>query len=307
MGEVFRAHDRLTGQTVALKRTLSLSPAAATPVRRGSLAVTPTRRRAAAVPRTLSLSWTREFAGTAKRTSRPARRDPGKEYRLLASLRHPGIVRVFDEGRDRSGTPYFTMELLDGARHLDAAARERPLRERASLLLQVLRALSYLHRRGVLHRDLKPANILVKPAAGAPRVTLLDFGLATMLAEESARARPAGSVGYMAPEVQRGAPASVASELFSVGVMMHELLVGAHPLAATGMFERLRGFAGSATPFSYDERLGPLLSAVLRRALCFDPAQRYGDAAVLSQELAHAAGLTLPPDHAEVASVLLLT
>lgn len=88
---------------------------------------------------------------------------------------------------------------------------------------------------------------------------------------------------------------------------MHELLLDTHPLASSSMFDRLRGFHGCATSFSGSERLGPELSAVLRRALSFDPTQRYAHAEVFGQELARAAGLPWPSDSDKAATALTRT
>ena len=103
--------------------------------------------------------------------------------------------------------------------------------------------------------------------------------------------RIVGSMGYLAPEILCGATASAAADLFAVGVMAHELLLGEHPLAPLPRLERLHGFVGTAPIFTQDARLSPDLSQVLRRALCRSPAERYDDALVFARELAQAAQL----------------
>jgi len=124
-----------------------------------------------------------------------------QEFRTLAGLRHPHIVSVLDYGFDRDHQPDFTMELLEGGIPLDKAARGQPFWVQAGLLLQVLQALAYLHRRGVLHRDIKPGNILVISSPRGPQVKLLDFGLA-LLAQDlrTPSATIAGTIGYSAPK-----------------------------------------------------------------------------------------------------------
>ena len=97
-----------------------------------------------------------------------------KEFSVLASLRHPNIISVLDYGFDNFGQPFFTMELLENAQPLLAAGRDRAQQAQVDLLVQILRALAYLHRRGVIHRDLKPDNVLVIDG----QVKVLDFGLA---------------------------------------------------------------------------------------------------------------------------------
>ena len=187
MGEVYRATDRLAGRSVALKRVLGTSDLAAI---RGSL----DHRAALAV-----------------------------EFQTLASLRHPNIVSVLDYGFDGDHSPYFTMALLEEPRTFSRFAWTRPVGERMVLVVEILRALSYLHRRGIVHRDLKPGNVLVD-ASG--RVRVLDFGLS--MARGTDR-RIAGTVSYMAPEVLRGEGATEASDLYAVGVMAFEILAGVRP------------------------------------------------------------------------------
>lgn len=225
-----------------------------------------------------------------------------QEFRTLAGLRHPHIVSVLDYGFDKDRQPFFTMELLATAVTLDVAARAVPVAGRVTLLLQILQALAYLHRRSVLHRDLKPSNILVIPGPGGPQVKLLDFGLA-MLTQDMQRqfAEVAGTLGYMAPELLFGAPPSRSSDLFAVGVMAYELLVGTHPLGQRPTAVLMQEFLGTAPIFSEDvPELGELLSAVLRRALCRNPVDRYLDAAAFALDLATAAGLAPPAESAEI-------
>ncbi len=186
MGSVVRATDRLTGETVALKRM----PA-------GS---------AVADDATLRLALTREF-------------------QVLASLRHPNVVDVLDYGFDDEQRPYFTMSLIENAVSLREAGRRAPLAQKVSLLIQVLEALVYLHRRGIIHRDLKPDNALVTPDG---QVRVLDFGLA-IARDQGPDGVYAGTVRYMAPEVVRGEPPDEASDLYSVGVMAYEMITGRQP------------------------------------------------------------------------------
>lgn len=224
-----------------------------------------------------------------------------QEFRTLAGLRHPHIVSVLDYGFDRVKKPYFTMELLDGAGPLQATARGQPFAVRLGLILQILQALTYLHRRGILHRDLKPSNILVLSGPGGPQIKLLDFGLAMFTRDLGSQfAEIAGTVGYMAPEVLVGAQPSVASDLFSVGVMAHELLLGTHPLGERSTGALLQEFLGSAPIFTEDAGLGDALSAVLRRAMCRTPDDRYIDAAAFCHDLARAAGLPVPNETTEI-------
>lgn len=311
MGEVFRAEDRLTGQVVALKK-IRMPQSTAEPALRpqgkelGSLGQADTiQRETVAGPGESADRSQPAVISVHEPPSGPEvqalRLHLTQEFQTLAGLRHPHIVSVLDYGFDHARQPYFTMELLETAAPLHEAARDQPVLTRVELILQVLQALTYLHRHGILHRDLKPGNILVSSGvpgiwgSGGPQAKLLDFGLALFArALDSQPAEVAGTLGYLAPEVLVGAPPSRASDLFAVGVMAHELLVGAHPLGESQTAELLKEFVGTAPIFSEDARLGAGLSGVLRRALCRDPDERYGDAAVFAQELARAAGLPAP-------------
>jgi len=190
MGEVYRATDRLAGQDVALKRML---------LPEGEL----------------------DADGSAARRVALA-----TEFETLASLRHPNIISVIDYGFDVERMPYFTMTLLEQPLTLVEHGRALSVPGQMALLVEILRALAYLHRRGIVHRDLKPTNVL----AAAGQMKVLDFGLA------SARGSAVGLSGtlpYMAPEVLRGYGASEASDLYAVGVMAFELVAGRRPFRET--------------------------------------------------------------------------
>ncbi len=163
---------------------------------------------------------------------------PGMAARLkqerdaLAALEHPNIARLYDAGMTATGRPYIAMEYVDGV-PIDAHARGLTLRERLSLFLQVAGAVSYAHARLVVHRDLKPTNILVS-ASGSVR--LLDFGAAKLLREEgpgdselTREIGPALSPDYASPEQIRGERVTVAADVYSLGVVLFELLTGQRP------------------------------------------------------------------------------
>jgi serine/threonine protein kinase/tetratricopeptide (TPR) repeat protein len=144
-----------------------------------------------------------------------------REFQTLASLHHPNVVQVLTYGFDTLEGPYFTMELLPSPRTILQAGAHQPIERRIELLVQLLRAVSYLHRRGVIHRDLKPSNVLTVDA----RVKVVDFGIAL----GNADAPLAGTLGYIAPELFLSRAPSVASDLYSVGVIAYELLSGRFP------------------------------------------------------------------------------
>ena len=162
------------------------------------------------------------------------------ERQILAALDHPHIARVFDGGSTEDGLPYFVMEYIPGVDLLrDCDARGLSTRERLVIFLRVCEAAAYAHQQLVVHRDIKPGNVLVTPE-GVPK--LLDFGLARLVTPE-----PAESGGertetalrfltpeYASPEQVRGERISTASDIYSLGVVLYELLTGHRPYRVTG-------------------------------------------------------------------------
>ncbi|MCK6549974.1 serine/threonine protein kinase, partial [Myxococcota bacterium] len=149
------------------------------------------------------------------------------ERRILLRLEHPNIARIVDGGRSDDGRPYFVMEYVDG-RPLLEHARGLDLAARLKLFVEVCDAVHFAHQRLVIHRDLKPSNILVD-ARGQTK--LLDFGVAKVLAEEettgplTSPTQPAGfTPEYASPEQLRGEPVTTASDVYSLGVVLFELL-----------------------------------------------------------------------------------
>jgi serine/threonine protein kinase/tetratricopeptide (TPR) repeat protein len=160
-----------------------------------------------------------------------------RERDLLGSLEHPGIARLYDAGVNSDGRPYLALELVEGmpideychTRACDSTAR-------ASLLLQIARAVAYAHSHFIIHRDLKPANVLVDEAG---QVHLLDFGIGKLLVEGLLDApKDTLFIGrlftpdYASPEQLRGEAVTVASDVFSLGVVMYQLLCGKLPFEA---------------------------------------------------------------------------
>lgn len=162
------------------------------------------------------------------------------ERQILAGLDHPHIAALFDGGMTADGRPWFAMELVEG-QPIDEYCRAQHLtvRERVSLFLEVCEAVEYAHRNLVVHRDLKPGNILVT-ADGRPK--LLDFGIAKLVGEENAapgsRLTRAGDLlltpDYASPEQVCGGPITTASDVYSLGVILYELLAGTRPYQLEG-------------------------------------------------------------------------
>ncbi|WP_224364560.1 ATP-binding protein [Hyalangium versicolor] len=240
------------------------------------------------------------------------------EFEILASLRHPSIISVLDHGFDTRQRPYLVLEFLEGAQTLTEAGWEEPRAVQVALLLQMLQALVYLHRRGIIHRDLKPANVLVVDG----HVKLLDFGLAVSM-EQRAQALRSGTRGYLAPEVLRGEPPSELSDLYSVGVIAHELFVGRRPLEprsprpspdedspADSLEADLIWFASqwftsafketearvTREPVEIPETLEPRLARFLRGLLTLEPRERFPNAEAVIAALCEAMHQPLPAE-----------
>ncbi|MEN9936666.1 MAG: serine/threonine protein kinase [Chloroflexota bacterium] len=254
MGSVYRATDRLSGQPVALKQ-VRVAPA--------DLAFT--SRPPDDTPQALLLALAHEF-------------------RTLAGLRHPYIISVLDYGFDDQRQPFFTMELLPGAQTLLEAAGDQPRAGRIALLAQAAEALAYLHQRGVVHRDLKPANILV--AGGSVRV--LDFGLAVATSHERTQG-VVGTLRYLAPEVLDGRSYTPAADLYSLGALAYELIIGRHPFPADTVDEFL-DLVSRAAPDLAPLADQPDLAALLGTLLSKDPEDRPPSAAAVAAALRRVLG-----------------
>jgi len=157
------------------------------------------------------------------------------ERQILAALEHPNIARIIDGGKAADGTPYVIMELVDGEPITRYCDRHRvDLIGRLNLFVKVCQALAFAHRRGIVHRDIKPGNVLVSES-GEPK--LIDFGIAKVLQPERMalelpetrlEQRPL-TPEYASPEQLTGKPVGVASDIYSLGILLYELLTGQRP------------------------------------------------------------------------------
>ncbi len=189
-----------------------------------------------------------------------------REARVTATLEHPGIVAVYDDGLTEDGRPYYTMRLVRG-RPLSKIVAETPLlADRLRLLrpfLQACEAMAYAHDRGVLHRDLKPSNIVLGEHG---ETQVVDWGLAVPV-DEVAPGSPVGTPAYMSPEQARGERVDRRADVWGLGAVLCELLTRAPPGERAGV------------------ELPPELAAILERALAPVPADRYPDAAALAADV----------------------
>jgi len=172
----------------------------------------------------------------------PARRERfTREIKTLAKLKHPYIGRLYDAGALDDGTPWFVMEYVEGERLVDyCQKRQQPVEERLRLFRKVCEAVQYAHSQEIIHRDLKPSNILVEKD-GTPR--LLDFGIARELQglDDPSEQTQAGlrfhSPYYAAPEWVRDGTVGFFTDVYSLGVILYELLAGKLPLTGSGRAE----------------------------------------------------------------------
>ncbi|MGH8019046.1 MAG: WD40 repeat domain-containing serine/threonine protein kinase, partial [Opitutaceae bacterium] len=210
------------------------------------------------------------------------------EIRAAASLDHPHVLPIHEVG-EHDGIPFFTMRLAEGG-SLATRLREfvgRP-RDSAILLAKVARAVDHAHSRGVLHRDLKPANILLGDE-GHPYVS--DFGLMKWMTGDGAAVSSssvvAGAPGYIAPEQVRRQSVGPAADVFSLGVVLYELLTGQKPFVGTTFWEAMERIeSGSyAPPRSIAQQIPRDLETICRKCLESDPAQRYASAGALAEDL----------------------
>ncbi len=219
-----------------------------------------------------------------------------REASSAAALSHPNIVGIFDRG-EWNGTYYIAMEYVAG-RSLKAIVREEgPLQAAAAIdiVVQILRAARFAHRRGVIHRDLKPHNVILDEE-GRARVT--DFGIARAGASDMTMTGSImGTAQYLSPEQAQGYTVSGASDLYSIGVILYELLTGVVPFegetAVAIAFKQVS--ASPRPPSELNPGIPHSLDAVVLRALAKDPAERFADADALITALQQEREALSPP------------
>src|SRR4051812_44449744 len=202
-----------------------------------------------------------------------------REASSAAGLQHPNVVAVYDRGA-WDDTYYIAMEYLEGRTLKKLVQDEAPLApERAiELTIQILRAARFAHKRGIIHRDLKPHNVIVD-AEGRAKVT--DFGIAKAGASDMTQTGSImGTAQYLSPEQAQGHAVSAASDLYSVGIILYEMLTGRVPFegesAVTIALKQVS--EAPVAPSALNPAIPPALEAVILRALEKDPARRFGDA-----------------------------
>ncbi|MEM7708590.1 MAG: serine/threonine-protein kinase [Pseudomonadota bacterium] len=219
-----------------------------------------------------------------------------QERRIHARLEHPNITRLLDAGLTDQGLPYLVMDYVDGVDIVTYSTRaELSPRQRVRLLLAACDAVAFAHSRLVLHRDIKPTNILVTEAG---EVRLLDFGIAKLLVDEEsaggedALTRPGEhlmTLRYASPEQVRGEALDVTCDVYSLGVVLFELLTGSAPFDAKSQWELSEQIVHQpprfSTPTGTARQVEDDLKAVCLKAMEKETAQRYASAAELAEDL----------------------
>ena len=223
-----------------------------------------------------------------------------REASSAAGLQHPNVVGVFDRG-EWDGTYYIAMEYLPG-RSLKQLVRDHGALDPAlavSIVVQILKAARFAHRRGIVHRDIKPHNVIVDEE-GRAKVT--DFGIARAGASDMTETGSImGTAQYLSPEQAQGHPVDARADLYSVGVVLYELLTGRVPFdGESAVTIALKHVSEEPVPpGQLNPDVPPALEAVVMRAMAKDPAQRYQDADsfifALQHAMAGAASAAAPP------------
>lgn len=211
-----------------------------------------------------------------------------REGRLGETLHHPGIVRILEAGEE-GGRPYLAMELLPGRtlrQALDEAEEPPPVQRALAIAVEIAEALDYAHGKGVVHRDLKPENVMVLPDG---RLQVMDFGVARVEGQPGLTTSSFffGSPVYAAPELVDPRSIDHRADLYSLGVLLYELLEGEPPFVHESVFRLLEMHQSAALPEpeSLPRPLPPEVWRIVSRLLAKDPAERHRSAQELLVEL----------------------
>lgn len=209
-----------------------------------------------------------------------------QEARVVGQLSHPSIITLHDMGIDEAtSTAYLVMEFLNG-QPLDRILEKGsiPMPRACAWVAEVATALAAAHRKGIIHGDIKPANILITEEN---RVKLMDFGMARLTARESAGNSLSGTPAYWCPEQIMGKPQDARSDIFSLGVVLYELVTGRRPFDADslqGICNRV--LSSVALPPSHSNpSLPAAFDQLVARCLAKDPSARYASAETLANDL----------------------
>ena len=218
-----------------------------------------------------------------------------REAITAANLRHPNIVIIYDVG-SQEGFQYIVMEYLDGPTLQQEIQKKGslPINRVVPIIGQLANALDYAHQQGLVHRDVKPANVIV---GARDQITLTDFGLvkAANMAKITGEGMASGTLKYMSPEQAMGKELDIRSDIYSLGVVVYEMLSGEAPFSATTPYQVLRDLINEPPPplVPLHSGVNVRLEQVVLRALAKEPAARFGSAGEFASALASATGLGL--------------
>jgi eukaryotic-like serine/threonine-protein kinase len=230
-----------------------------------------------------------------------------REAKNAAGLSHPNIVSIYDRG-EAEGTYYIAMEYLSGRslKELIVSRGPTPTRIAIDYTRQVLAAIGYAHRHGIVHRDIKPHNVVVD---GDGRLKVTDFGIARSGASQMTEAGSIiGTAQYLSPEQAKGAPVDQRSDVYSVGIVLYEMLTGQVPFTGDTPLEIAMKHLSEVPvpPSELREDVPEDLDMVVLRALAKDPEDRYQTAEEMDADLARVArGLGVSPETADAATAVL--
>ena len=210
-----------------------------------------------------------------------------QEAQAVARLNHPNIIQVHDFGEDK-GFSYTVMEILTGGTLQEDIGKKVPLPQLLELVGPIASALDYAHSQGIAHRDIKPSNVLLDEE-GNPKLS--DFGLARLMQRSAGLTRGPSVLGtpeYMAPEQALGKPADEKSDIYALGIMVYQMLLGRIPFQKETPLETLMAHIHEEvpTPTSLDADLDPRIESVLLRVLAKEPGDRYETAVAFTDALA---------------------
>jgi beta-lactam-binding protein with PASTA domain/tRNA A-37 threonylcarbamoyl transferase component Bud32 len=229
-----------------------------------------------------------------------------REAKSAAALSHPNIVSIYDRG-EAEGTYYIAMEVIEGRslKELILTRGPLPIPQAIAYTLEILDALRFAHRHGIIHRDVKPHNILV----GGERLKVTDFGIARAGASQMTEAGSImGTAQYLSPEQARGAPVTASSDLYSVGIVLYEMLTGKVPFSGDSAIEIAMKHLNELPkpPSKIRPEIPPDLDQVVLRALAKAPEDRYQTAEEFAEDLHRVeAGLPLAPETSDAATALI--
>jgi len=229
-----------------------------------------------------------------------------REAKSAAGLSHPNIVSIYDRGQ-AEGTYYIAMEVIEGRslKELILTRGPLPIAQAIAFTLEILDALRFAHRHGIIHRDVKPHNILI----GGERLKVTDFGIARAGASQMTEAGSImGTAQYLSPEQARGAPVTASSDLYSVGIVLYETLTGKVPFSGDSAIEIAMKHLNELPrpPSKIRPEIPTELDHVVLRALAKAPEDRYQTAEEFADDLHRVeAGLPLAPETSEGVTALL--